>query len=488
MMKSSSIALYKVISVVSCLVLSMVQFFLIYNTYKLKDEHYFLAERQVINNEYAQSIRNDKLFPGGAAIIDKYINPNYDWLEYLYKHHPDLFASYSRQLCSHIFTELTAKNNMDSLLRVFKTRYHFDDQSVYAITVNALDVAFESNQYVPLYVASRHQANHATDTDSGYYIGGTLTQLSQQNSVTNITVSSPLSRSYRLIFHLHLDTPNRFASILRQMLPTLLLSLISILAVVVLFYITFKNWIRQKKIADMKSDFVNSITHEFNTPLSAIIVANKSLQNEKVIDNKEKIGQLTEVIKRQSARLQTLIGQVLNVTTMNHLQLNKQPSEIHHLLDDLLLDYRLKLTDSNIVFTLETCATEDNAEVDLFWFTTLLTNLFDNAIKYNVSEQKCITVATAINAAGEFVLTVSDNGIGMEKEVLKQSFEKFYREAGVLKHSEGLGLGLYYVKCSVMAHKWKIDVETKPGNGTRFYIVIPLKKKSNEVQNSLCRR
>lgn len=472
---TSYIGTYKIISILSCLVLSIVQFFLIYNTYKLKDEHFFLAERQVINEEYSQSIRNDKLFPGGAAIIDKYIKTHIDQLEYLHNKAPENFELVKQVLCDSIFKELAAKNNIDSLLKVLTKKYHFKNSLQYALTVSLLDIAFESNKYVVLY--SSHQQypnlNKARQNDKGYIIGGTLTKLLLQNRASNFTVSSPMAHSYRITFNLYLDTPDRTLVIIKEMMPTFILSLGSILAVVLLFYITFRNWLRQKKIADMKSDFVNNITHEFNTPLAAIIVANKNLQNEKIIEDKDKIYQLTEVIKRQSGRLQNLVDQVLNVTAMNHLQLNKQAFSLHYLLDNILLDYRLKLTDSSISFTLKNEAEKDNAVLDIFWLTTMLTNLFDNAIKYNIRTKKKIIVST-FNSNGQIVLRVEDNGIGMKKEVLKHSFEKFYREAGILKHSQGLGLGLYYVKCCITAHNWKIDVETEPGKGSTFSIFIPL--------------
>lgn len=472
----SSINTYKIISILCCLVLSVVQFFLIYNTYKLKDEHYFLAERHVINDEYLQSIRNDKLFPGGASIIDRYIDPRLKDLEYLHNKKPLQFESFKQKLCDSIFKELTAKNNIDSLLKALTKKYNFKTSLQYALTLNLLDVAFESNKYVTLYSKNVKYPGliPSRQTSNGYIIGGNLKTVSYQNRVTSLTVSSNLAYSYRTIFNLYLDTPNRAFSILKEMMLTFILSLGSILAVVILFYITFRNWVRQKKIADMKSDFVNGITHEFNTPLAAIIVANKNLQNEKIIQDKDKIYPLTEIINRQSVRLQNLVGQVLNVTTINHLQLDKQSFSLHQLLHNIIEDYRLKLTSPSIKLNLIEGANKDNVRLDIFWLTTMLTNLFENAIKYNINFHKNIVVSTVNSNNGEVLLRVEDNGIGMKKEVLKHSFEKFYRKAGVLKHSEGLGLGLYYVKCCITAHEWKFDVDTELEKGTSFSIFIPV--------------
>lgn len=470
----SSIKTYRIISILSCLILSVVQFFLIYNTYKLKDEHFLFTERQQINDEYLQSIRNDKLFTGGSSIIDKYIYHNISRLQYLHDTAPKKFEAYKQVLCDSIFSELVAKNNTDRFLTALTKKYNFKNTFQYSLTLSLLDVAFESNNYVTLY--SSRELYPALDkirqTNNGYIIGGTLKKLSLQKRTTNITVSSPLANTYRTTFSLYIDTPDRVAAIILEMMPTFILSLGSILAVVILFYITFKNWVQQKKIADMKSDFVNSITHEFNTPLTAIIVANKNLQNDKILEDKSKIYFLSEVIKRQSVRLQNLVGQVVNVTTMNHLQLDKQPVSLHDLLNNILQDYHLKLTDPLIKISFIENADSDNAVLDVFWFTTMLTNLLDNAIKYNINSEKNIIVSTHNGNNEQIVLKVEDNGIGMKKEVLKHSFEKFYRKSGVLKHSQGLGLGLYYVKCCITAHNWKLDVATKPGNGTAFSIFI----------------
>src|SRR5690606_26002690 len=115
---------------------------------------------------------------------------------------------------------------------------------------------------------------------------------------------------YRFGFSLNVDTPNRFMTILRQMMPAFSLALFSILSVVIIYYITFRNWLRQKKLSEMKSDFINSITHEFHTPLAAIIVANRTLSRISPSDN---VSPLTEVINRQAGRLKKLIAQTLDI-------------------------------------------------------------------------------------------------------------------------------------------------------------------------------
>jgi two-component system phosphate regulon sensor histidine kinase PhoR len=288
-----------------------------------------------------------------------------------------------------------------------------------------------------------------------------------------------MDHTYRISFSLYIDTYDRKQTILRLMMPTFLLSLLSVGSVVLLYFVTFRNWIKQKKLSEMKSDFINSITHEFHTPLSAIIVANRTMQNEKIITNRESLLPLTEVVQRQAERLKTLIGQTLEITTMNKLSLQLEKRSVHQLLDKLLLDYQLNATESNVNLTLHKNATRDVVLLDPFWFTTIILNIFDNAVKYNARENKKIVVTTFSDRKALHI-AIEDNGIGMTREMRKHIFEKFYRGMSE-PHSrvKGLGLGLFYVNKAIASHRWKIDIRSAEGDGSVFTISIPLSEQKN---------
>lgn len=468
---TSLINKYKAISFISLLVLLGVQYFLLYNTYKLQNEHYYLSEKPLITEEYGKAIMNDKLFPGGEFILDRELNNNMQQLEKLYKENRKSFDSMRRSLANNAMLELEKANNFDSLLNGIENKYNIKKNLAYALTIDNISVTFDGYKLVSLYDKKTDHYHHVT-ADNSAYIGGTLKDLNPQNLLVNLTVSSPTAYSYRITFNLYVDTLNRQWLIVRQTLPTFLLSGISILFIVVLFYLTFRNWIKQKNIADMKSDFVNSITHEFHTPLAAIIVANKNLQVGRIAADPEKVASLACVIERQSDRLKSLFDQVLNITSLQHLQLVKEKHSLHLLLDEILLDYRLKLNDPNVNINITEEATDDNIFVDTFWLTTMLNNIFDNAIRYNQSSFKQIFVRT-YNEKRKLLLVIEDNGIGMDDETRMHVFDKFYRNGDVLKSTKGLGLGLYYVKQCVAAHNWDIYIESKPGQGSRFIITIP---------------
>ncbi|MEP7143937.1 MAG: HAMP domain-containing sensor histidine kinase [Ferruginibacter sp.] len=451
---------------------------MVYNTYKLKDEHFFISEKNLINENYSKSVRNDKVYPGAQRIIDRYFSQNMSILEDLYRKSPDRFTVFKDKMCDSIFKELRYSSNMDSLFLsiIRNNKLHSDLQ--YRLVIAAISVTFSNNHYIPLYQAGTYYGSmdSAIQTPAGIIIAGKLTRATKQNQVTFLNVSSPQDHTYQLSFGLYVDSPNRYRAILQLMKPTFALSLLSILAVVMIYFYTFKNWLKQKKIADMKSDFVNSISHEFHTPLATIIIANKNLQNEKVLEKKDNIRPLTNIIERQAQRLKTLFSSVLDITLMNESTLQKKQYFLNDLLDEVLLDYRLKLSDSNIEINFLRDVQNYKVILDRFWFTTMLLNIFENAIKYNNNIIKKIIVTT-ISKQGIIEIHISDNGIGMSSQTLQHIFEKFYRSnTNNSKEVGGIGLGLFYARQCIDAHKWQMQVNSKEGLGSEFIILIPVEK------------
>jgi len=468
--------LHTVIAVTSLLILSYVQFFLLYNTYELKNDHYFFDEKNIIIREYLAAIRNDKVFPGGGAILDRYVMGHMQQLEVLYNHDRSAFSRFSQRVCDSAFRDLRRANNLDSLLRVIMQRNRLNRKIRYASTIESVEIAFQPNRYIPVYQSngSYQWIDPHIRTKAGIRVGGTLENLEDNTLAKNLMVSSSMDHTYRISFSLYIDTYDRKQTILYLMMPTFLLSFLSVGGVVLLYFVTFRNWIKQKKLSEMKSDFINSITHEFHTPLSAIIVANRTMQNEKIITNRESLLPLTEVVQRQAERLKMLIGQTLEITTMNKLSLQLEKRSVHHLLDELLPDYRLNATEGNVNLTLHKNASQDVVLLDPFWFTTIILNIFDNAVKYNASEHKKIVVTTFSDRKALHI-AIADNGIGITNEMRKHIFEKFYRgRRDADSQVKGLGLGLFFVNKAIDSHRWKIDIRSVEGEGSVFTISIPL--------------
>lgn len=459
----------------------IVQFLLVYNTYKLKDQRYFFSAKQTINDAYSRSISNDKVYPGGQNIIDTFIYKNMSMLETLNKQSPTAFKNLGNKVCDSIFTELRKNSNMDSLFAEILKQNKLRHDLEYSIIVTSIGVNFSNNHYFPIFKIGDKNPDLSRNIQSteGIIIAGKLKNINAQTLVTSLYISSPLDHSYRIGFSLYVDTPNRYIDVLKQMIPMLILAVFSILLVVLIYFFTFKNWLKQKMLAEMQSDFVNSITHELHTPLATIIIANKNLQNDKINANKENILSLTKIIERQSQRLKTLFERILGITTMNKFTLIKKEYILGNLLDDVLLDYRLMLSDNNIEFAFNKNNDGSKLFLDRFWFTTMLYNIFENAIKYNNSNVKKVEISLS-DTKDATEIHIKDNGVGMPAATINHIFEKFYRDpANEVKDANGLGLGLFYTMQCIKAHGWKLEVESKEKEGSTFIIIIP-KGKFNE--------
>lgn len=472
-----TITIHKAIAVVSFLILSAVQFFLVYNTYELKNKQYYLQEKDLIKKEYGNSVQSDLIFPGGARILDSAIYKNFDRLEQLYRAGGKGFSEYTQYLLDSTVKVLHKAENVDSVLAFTRRKHAIKTDLAYRVSIDILEISFGKRQFIPFYDKEQHYPGISDSLQhaSGLWLGGDLANPNENNKIVTVSIGGVADRTYRIAYSFYVDTRNRKMVIFRQMMPTFALSVLSVLAVVLLFFITLRNWIRQKKLSEMKSDFINSITHEFHTPLAAIIVANKTLQNDKMPVSRETVQPLTEVIQRQSERIRTLFGQVLDITSMSGISLKKEMHSVHHLLDEVLLDYKLKLAGVPVVLILNKNAAKDEVMLDPFWFTTVLLNIFDNAIKYNRNEPKEITVTTQ-NDKRNIWITIEDNGIGMTAKTSKHLFDKFYRDSQQVQHGEvkGLGLGLYYAKQAIDAHHWKIEVDGRGEGGSVFTITMPL--------------
>ncbi|MFY8005069.1 MAG: sensor histidine kinase, partial [Chitinophagaceae bacterium] len=247
------------------------------------------------------------------------------------------------------------------------------------------------------------------------------------------------------------------------------------LIIITAFYVTLKTLFNQKKLSEIKSDFINNMTHEFKTPLATISLAVDALRNEKVQANKEKLTYFTGIIKEENKRMNKHVETILEaaVADKQDLKLNFQPFAIHDALEQVIEAFQLQLNDKNGKVSLQLNAANQNILADEIHFTNLLSNLIDNAIKYS-NEPVAIQINTK-NSGKNLILTITDNGIGMNKESVKRIFEKFYRaHTGNVHNVKGFGLGMSYVKSVIDAHKGKIKVDSTLGKGTTFTLELPV--------------
>lgn len=256
--------------------------------------------------------------------------------------------------------------------------------------------------------------------------------------------------------------------ILRRMTFILILSLLSILTLVTLFVIALKALIKQKKVSDVKTDFINNITHELKTPLATLGISTKILEQKNIRDNDENFNAIVSTISRQNNRLQSLIDQVMaNSLAENELELQKEKIETEDFLLSIVNDFKITFPKINLKTDFQTQKTI--LVLDKFHLTTAFLNVLENAVKYG---SNTIIIKTRI-VDNQFSISIEDDGIGIEKSKQSLLFEKFYRvEQGNLHNTKGLGLGLYYVNQIVKAHQGSINIVSDLGKGTQFTILL----------------
>lgn len=252
-------------------------------------------------------------------------------------------------------------------------------------------------------------------------------------------------------------------------------AIVFMVVIIAAFYVTVKSLLNQKKLSEIKSDFINNMTHEFKTPLATISLAVDALRNEKVQSDKEKAKYFSNIIKEENIRMNKHVETILQAALMEkqELQLNLVPLQVHEVIQNVLENYQLQLKEKEADVQLLLNAKNDMISADEVHFTNLVSNLIDNAIKYS-NDKLRITISTH-STKNHVIVRVADNGIGMSKESVKRIFEKFYRaHTGNLHNVKGFGLGMSYVKTVIDAHKGRIKVESTPGKGTSFTVEMPL--------------
>lgn len=252
------------------------------------------------------------------------------------------------------------------------------------------------------------------------------------------------------------------------------------LVLLITFIFTIVKLFRQKKLTEMKNDFVNNMTHEFKTPISTISLAAQMLKDPAVSKSPEMFNHISTVINDETKRLRFQVEKVLQMSMFERQKTMMKLSivDINDLIAGVLSTFKLKVEQFGGTIDAELDAEDALVEVDEMHFTNVIFNLLDNAVKYareGVPLQ--LMVRTAIEG-NKVVISVQDNGIGIKKEDLKKIFEKFYRvSTGNVHNVKGFGLGLAYVHKIVTDLKGSIRAESELNHGTTFIITLPLKNK-----------
>ena len=246
--------------------------------------------------------------------------------------------------------------------------------------------------------------------------------------------------------------------------------------IIAAFVLTIRTLFTQERLSEIKSDFINNMTHEFKTPIATIQLASEALTNPRVIGNSEQIEYYSGMIREENRRMNLQVEKILQAAQLEKEEIRMQwkTIHVHDILKKVAENTRLQMNENHVEFSLQLDAANDVMEADEVHFTSIIINLLDNAVKYS-KENPSVRLQTR-NQGKKLQISIADNGIGMDAETQKHIYEKFYRaHTGNLHNVKGFGLGLTYVKNIVDAHRGNIDVQSELGKGTTFTLSFQLK-------------
>jgi two-component system, OmpR family, phosphate regulon sensor histidine kinase PhoR len=277
--------------------------------------------------------------------------------------------------------------------------------------------------------------------------------------------------------HLIVILPNFKQQVWATLVWVLAGSILFMIVIISAFYITLRTLLNQKKLSEIKSDFINNMTHEFKTPLATISLAIDSIKNPKVYTNVEKVLYFSNIIKEENKRMNKQVEIILQAALMEkkEMQFNNSLVNTHFIISSILDNYQLQIQEKNGKFCIDLSATNFEITADEHHFSNIISNLIDNAIKYSKENHPLLINISTKSNNNLLIISIEDNGIGMTHETKKRVFEKFYRaHTGNVHNVKGFGLGMSYVKSIIDAIDGTIKVESSLGKGSTFIIQIPL--------------
>ena len=276
-------------------------------------------------------------------------------------------------------------------------------------------------------------------------------------------------------YQLLVSFPQKKKFLFSELIGICILSIIFTLIIIIAYTSALNQLMKQRQISEIKTDFINNMTHEFKTPIATINLALDAIKNPKVIDDKDKVQRYLQMIREENIRMHAQVENVLRISKLEkrELEITKSTNDIHEIIEDAIEHVSLIIEDRNGKIETHLNASRTSVLVNDNHFTNVLVNILDNAIKYSPNEP---IIAISTENVKEFVIIkIKDQGIGMSKASQKRIFEKFYREhTGDVHNVKGHGLGLAYVKQIIDDHNSQISVESEKGKGSTFIIKVPL--------------
>lgn len=364
-----------------------------------------------------------------------------------------------KEILNYINASLNYQQDLSNYLSVFFERQGYEKNFNTVIEITYLEI-IDFDKSIPIY-------------SNEVFPGSRRGQRPDNLSRILVNPYNFEENNFRIHFDFFIDFSDKQELILKETSISLALSTLSILVVLIIFLITYRNLMEEKRLSNLKTDFINNMTHELKTPLSTITIAGKTLEMEQIRSNDAKILETAKLIGKQSIHLNQLINLILEISMWERTQfeLDKRPVDIEELLLEITDCFKAGLNNGAEIkedYNLKGIS----LQVDIVYFTTMINNLLSNAVKYSVNKPEILVEGFSLER--NVIIKVTDNGIGIGRTDQKHIFDKFYRVShGNIHKFKGLGLGLYYVKRIAEAHGGNVAVASKPGKGTTFTIHLP---------------
>jgi signal transduction histidine kinase len=451
----------------SIIILISVQIFLIENVWRQKSEMFDLRYKTLSQDVVSKLRRmNSNIgFDTALFLINLYSDSIMRKEIHNIKNEQDL-QSLKKQVFDDINQILIREQDLSDILSLYFESQGYEKNFNIKIEINNLQlIDFETK--LDIYTNP--------DLISGRKIRPANVPLPHQKIKSRILVNSYFAEEnyFKMQFDYYIDFTDKKLMVLRDTSASLGMSVLTIIVIVLLFMYTYRNLMEERRLSNLKTDFINNMTHELKTPLSTITVAGKTLEMKQIRSDSEKILETAKLIGKQSVHLNQLINLILEISMWERtqFQLDKKVVEADSLLKDIVDSFKSGCN-NGVSITQKFDLQGIMINLDVVYFTTMINNLLSNAVKYSDKEPE-IRIEGTYNKEHIYI-KVSDNGIGISKQDQKHIFDKFYRVShGNIHKFKGLGLGLYYVKRIAESHGGDVSVDSKPGKGSIFTIILP---------------
>ena len=418
-MNRKVITIIIILTSVSLVAALITQLFWVRDAWLLKEDHFNNSVKIALKSVVNQLMTSEEVYTTGMANVDTN----------LCKEHINLFS-------------VVNPGNLDSLLHEEFLSMEINEEFSYGVYRSA----------DKLFVMGKYNGTLQQLIDSPHWVS--LTCICQTESYL-LTVYFPYQRSI----------------ILSQMIILPVMSGLFLMVLIFSFFFTIYTVLKQKKLSEMKTDFVNNMTHEFKTPISTISVSSEMLAKDAVVKYPDKVKKYAKIIFDENTRLKNQVERVLQIAIIDKedYKLKFKEVDVHEIIRECMDNFNIQIIERNGNLKSNLEALQYMVTVDKEHFTNVINNLLDNANKYS-PESPDIKINT-INNSGKIEISIEDTGIGISKENQADVFKKFHRlQTGNIHNAKGFGIGLFYVKTMVGKMGGKIDIESEINKGSRFTV------------------